>query len=63
MRREAYALFTDSGNKFKALICVFAPVFVRVSVLYTHVLMVAAAAVVVAGYGALSSLRSYCYLI
>jgi len=28
MSREIYALFTDSGNKFKALICVFAPVFV-----------------------------------
>ena len=39
MRREVYALFTDSGNTCKALICVFAPVFVRVSILYSNVVI------------------------
>jgi hypothetical protein len=39
MRREVYALFTDSGNKLKALICVFASVFVRVSVVYSNIVI------------------------
>jgi hypothetical protein len=37
MRRKVYALFTDSGSKFEALIFVFAPVFVGVSVLYSNI--------------------------
>lgn len=39
MRREVYALFTESGNIFKDLISVFAPVLVRVSVLYSNIVI------------------------